>query len=86
MLNKIDNYYHGRAQTSEAISFYLEYLERYPTSSLLDRVLFLLGRCYFDTGDCVNATAILNRVVTEYPESQHAGSNETQTMLAECQE
>ena len=87
MLRKVDSYYHQQAALNgAAIGFYLELIGIYSASSVLDQILYNLGRWYYETDDCSNATAILGRLTEEYSESYYANLIPTQTMLAECQE
>ena len=83
----MDDYYHQQAGLgSVAIEFYLELMAIYSENPVLDQILYNLGRWYYEADACDNATAILTRLIDEYPESYYANLVLTSDMLAECQE
>ncbi len=54
-----------------AVSLYSQLLESYPEYAKNDAVLYQLARAYENSGDPENALAALDKLVREFPQTQH---------------
>ena len=66
-----DSEFSDRQFYLDAIKLYLALLASYPNYEKTDLVLYQLGRAYDSTGQQDQALDVLDRMVTEYPDSQH---------------
>lgn len=66
-------YQHGRQAWRAAINRYEGILAEYPDYERLDEVLFRLSECLDAAGRRAEALPVLDRLLGEYPHSEHAG-------------
>jgi len=67
-------YQHTRQYCRAAVSRYEGIVADYPDYKRLDEVLYRLGECLVETGRAAEALPHLSRLLSEYPQSEYAGS------------
>ncbi len=60
----------GLASAQQAITIYEAYLKKYPARADNDRILYQLSRAYAIEGENENSAAMLERIASEYPQSE----------------
>ena len=59
------------AGAREAIALYKQLLEKYPLYERNDQVLYQMSRAYEELGNADEAMGVMNRIVTEFPQSRY---------------
>ncbi len=68
----IGYYYYKTKNYNSALGRFVEILNKYPDSSLIEKTLFYLGCCYYHINNNPKAKEIFSLLISRYPESPFA--------------